>query len=91
MCGGGVSCTSFEELEGQINSLQDELDRSAREPAERFRWHEASVCLGTSFLASRCIVLALPSRTPSHETYPVLLHGKGILDGLAAHGPHEPA
>jgi hypothetical protein len=20
-----------------------------------------------------------------------LLHGKGILDGLAAHGPHEPA
>jgi hypothetical protein len=24
-------CTSFEEIEGQINSLQDELARSARE------------------------------------------------------------
>jgi len=35
--------------------------------------------------------LALPSGRPSHETRPVLLHGESILEGLAAHGRHEPA
>jgi hypothetical protein len=84
-------CTSFEELEGQINALQHELDEIRERARERFRLHEASVCLVTSFLPDGWIVLALPSGKPNHETRPVLLHGKSVLDGLAAHGPHEPA
>src|ERR671912_666143 len=33
---------SFEEVEGQINSLQDELDE-IREPAESSKWHRFGI------------------------------------------------
>jgi len=39
-------CTSFEEIEGQINSLQDELDPPGREPATSTRLHPRPYGLG---------------------------------------------
>ena len=33
-------CSSFEEIEGQLNSLQDELDEIRNEPVERSKSHK---------------------------------------------------
>jgi hypothetical protein len=90
-CSSLLSACRSRRWKGRSIPCKTSWTSCAREPVEPSRSHETAVCSDTSFLPDRWIVLALPSGKPSHETRPVLLHGKSILDGLAAHGRHEPA